>query len=133
MLAIVSPFLLLPVTVCLYLAPDGRLLANIEKANDLVAVGDEGGSGVKLLDTSVSGSAQFSRIHLSFPAHDNAIIDLAFSADDNLLATASGDQTVKVIDMTSQDAHLGPGRPPGVGQAGVVPTWPWRRKHSSHV
>jgi WD40 repeat protein len=32
----------------------------------------------------------------------NAIIDLCFSLDDSLLATASGDQTARVIDMTTQ-------------------------------
>ncbi|KAI1849446.1 hypothetical protein JX266_004941 [Neoarthrinium moseri] len=35
-------------------------------------------------------------------AHGNAIIDLAFSSDDYLLATASGDQTGRVTDMMTQ-------------------------------
>ncbi|KAK3373882.1 WD40-repeat-containing domain protein [Lasiosphaeria ovina] len=63
----------------------------------LVAVGDEEGY-VRLLDSD----KDFSKIHLSFPAHGNAIIDLAFSDDDYLLATASGDQTGRVIDMMTQ-------------------------------
>lgn len=65
--------------------------------NSLVAVGDEEGY-VRLMDTEKS----FDKIHLSFPVHGNAIIDLAFSEDDSLLATASGDQTGKVIDMYTQ-------------------------------
>ncbi|KAL1842701.1 hypothetical protein VTJ49DRAFT_4480 [Mycothermus thermophilus] len=65
--------------------------------SSLVAVGDEEGY-VRMLDSS----RDFSKIHLSFQAHGNAIIDLAFSEDDYLLATASGDQTGKVIDMATQ-------------------------------
>ncbi|KAH6649098.1 WD40-repeat-containing domain protein [Truncatella angustata] len=69
--------------------------------NGLVAVGDEEGR-VRLLDSSGDTSQPFSKIHLSFPAHSNAIIDLTFSDDDYLLATASGDQTGRVIDMITQ-------------------------------
>ncbi|KAM7199248.1 WD40-repeat-containing domain protein [Naviculisporaceae sp. PSN 640] len=65
--------------------------------SSLVAVGDEEGY-IRLLDSS----KEFSKIHLSFQAHGNAIIDLAFSDDDYLLATASGDQTGRVIDMMTQ-------------------------------
>lgn len=65
--------------------------------NSLVAVGDEEGY-IRLLDSS----KEFSKVHLSFQAHGNAIIDLAFSEDDYLLATASGDQTGRVIDMMTQ-------------------------------
>jgi len=63
----------------------------------LIAVGDEEGY-VRLLDSK----KEFSKIHLSFQAHGNAIIDLDFCEDDTLLATASGDQTGKVIDMMTQ-------------------------------
>lgn len=74
-------------------------------ANELVAVGDEEGR-VRLLDTrlecSKQGSSSFSDIYLSFVAQGNAVIDLVFSEDDYLLATASGDQTGKVIDMMTQ-------------------------------
>ncbi|KAF7531910.1 hypothetical protein G7054_g8419 [Neopestalotiopsis clavispora] len=69
--------------------------------NSLVAVGDEEGR-VRLLDSSGDASQPFSDIHVSFPAHSNAIIDLAFSSDDYLLATASGDQTGRVIDVVTQ-------------------------------
>ncbi|ORY71859.1 WD40-repeat-containing domain protein [Pseudomassariella vexata] len=69
--------------------------------NSLVAVGDEEGR-VRLLESSGDDSQSFSKTHLSFQAHSNAIIDLAFSSDDYLLATASGDQTGRVIDMMTQ-------------------------------
>ena len=62
-----------------------------------MAVGDEEGY-IRLLDSN----KEFSKIHLSFQAHANAIIDVAFSEDDYRLATASGDQTGKVIDMLTQ-------------------------------
>jgi WD40 repeat protein len=44
----------------------------------------------------------FSQAYLTFRPHTNAILDLAFSPDDLLLATASGDQTAQVIDMPTQ-------------------------------
>ncbi|KAL7625796.1 hypothetical protein AAE478_005019 [Parahypoxylon ruwenzoriense] len=69
--------------------------------NSLTAVGDEEGR-VRLLDSSGSSSEPFSKIHLYFQAHSNAIIDLSFSDDDYFLATASGDQTGRVIDMMTQ-------------------------------
>lgn len=69
--------------------------------NSLVAVGDEEGR-VRLLDSS--SSARFDRIHLCFQVHGNAIIDMAFSEDDQRLATASGDQSGKVVDMMTQTA-----------------------------
>ncbi|KAI1419795.1 WD40-repeat-containing domain protein [Xylaria sp. FL1777] len=74
----------------------------------ITAVGDEEGR-VRLLDSSSNSSEPFSSIHLSFTAHTNAIIDLHFSNDDYLLATASGDQTGQVIDMMTQSpvAYLG--------------------------
>lgn len=70
--------------------------------NSLVAVGDEEGR-IRLLDSSSGRPDEpFSKIHLTFQAHSNAIIDLTFSNDDYLLATASGDQTGRVIDMMTQ-------------------------------
>ncbi|KAK6834908.1 WD40 repeat-like protein [Apiospora arundinis] len=70
--------------------------------NSLVAVGDEEGQ-IRLLDSSGDSSSEpFSKVYLSFQAHSNAIIDLDFSADDSLIATASGDQTGRVIDMMTQ-------------------------------
>ncbi len=69
--------------------------------NGLTAVGDEEGR-IRLLDSSGDPENPFSNIHLTFQAHPNAIIDIAFSEDDYLLATASGDQTGRVIDMMTQ-------------------------------
>ncbi|KAI2643700.1 WD40-repeat-containing domain protein [Xylaria nigripes] len=67
----------------------------------ITAIGDEEGR-VRLLDSSDESCDSFSKIHLSFTAHSNAIIDLHFSDDDYLLATASGDQTGQVMDMMTQ-------------------------------
>ena len=72
-------------------------------ANSLVAIGDEEG-GVRLLESAKNGKTEFSKAYLSFRPHANAILDLAFSPDDLLLATASGDQTGQVIDMLAQRA-----------------------------
>lgn len=71
--------------------------------NSLVAIGDEEG-GIRLLETSGDGKLPFSKTHLAFRPHTNAIINLEFSSDDLLLATASGDQTTQIIDMPSQRA-----------------------------
>ncbi|KAM5442577.1 hypothetical protein MferCBS31731_002456 [Microsporum ferrugineum] len=70
--------------------------------NSLVAVGDEAG-GIRLLDTSPDVEKGFSNAYLSFPSmHKNSLMDLEFSSDDKLLATASGDQTSHIIDMATQ-------------------------------
>ncbi|KAL8916364.1 MAG: hypothetical protein Q9208_008554 [Pyrenodesmia sp. 3 TL-2023] len=71
--------------------------------NSLVAIGDEEG-GIRLLETSSTGKSQFCKSYLSFRPHTNAVMDLAFSPDDMLLATAAGDQTSQVIDMPNQQA-----------------------------
>src|SRR6266536_6527819 len=70
-------------------------------ANSLVAVGDEEG-GVRLLESSRGDDPGFSKAWLTFKPHANAILDLQFSSDDKLLATASGDQTAVVVDMPTQ-------------------------------
>lgn len=67
--------------------------------NPLVAVGDEEGS-VHIMDSSLA--AEFSQLHLKIKVHSNAVMDIAFSSDDYILATASGDQTARVVDMQSQ-------------------------------
>ncbi|RDW78621.1 uncharacterized protein DSM5745_05473 [Aspergillus mulundensis] len=69
--------------------------------NTLVAVGDEEG-GIRLLDSAKDDKVGFSKAYLTFRPHANAIMDLDFSSDDMLLATASGDQTAIVIDMATQ-------------------------------
>ncbi|KAJ5782568.1 hypothetical protein N7457_004342 [Penicillium paradoxum] len=69
--------------------------------NSLVAVGDEEG-GIRLLDSSIDEENGFIDAYLGFRPHMNSIMDLEFSSDDMLLATASGDQTSLVIDMTTQ-------------------------------
>lgn len=67
--------------------------------NSLVAVGDEEG-GIRLIDSAPD--SDFKTIHVNFRVHNNALMDLAFSPDDYLLATASGDQTTRLVDMHTQ-------------------------------
>lgn len=67
--------------------------------NSLVAFADEEGS-VRLMDTSAG--AKFNEPYVTFKVHRNAIMDVAFSSDDYMLATASGDQTACVVDMQTQ-------------------------------
>ncbi|KAL8783840.1 MAG: hypothetical protein Q9213_004330 [Squamulea squamosa] len=72
--------------------------------NSLVAVGDEEG-GIRLLETVREDKPpHFKKAYLTFRPHTNAVLDLAFSMDDLLLATASGDQTSQIIDMPTQRA-----------------------------
>lgn len=72
-----------------------------KSANSIIAIGDEEG-GIRLLDSSIDEDAGFTNAYLGFRPHVNSIMDLEFSSDDMLLATASGDQTSLVIDMTTQ-------------------------------
>ncbi|KAK4539953.1 hypothetical protein LTR36_009923 [Oleoguttula mirabilis] len=67
--------------------------------NSLIAIGDEEGS-IRLIDSSVS--SDFSKAHVNFRVHRNAVMDIAFSSNDFRLATASGDQTGRVVDMHTQ-------------------------------
>ncbi|KAI2623152.1 WD40 repeat-like protein [Hypoxylon sp. NC1633] len=79
-------------------------VASLNRSGE-VAVGDEEGY-VRLLDTHLDPLSSFgdtdSPSTRRVQTHDNAVIDLAFSDDDRLLATASGDQMGRVFDMTTQ-------------------------------
>ncbi|GAA5983193.1 hypothetical protein JCM10908_000190 [Rhodotorula pacifica] len=66
---------------------------------NIVAVGDEEGT-VSLLDGE-ENQYHSGPTRRAFHTHDNAIWDLAWSHDDSVLATASGDSTVKLWDSTS--------------------------------
>lgn len=65
--------------------------------NSLVAIGDEDGY-VHLVDSE----GDFSKAHVSWKAHSNAIMDVQFSSDDSYLAAGSGDQTAQIVDVRSQ-------------------------------
>ncbi|KAF1847167.1 WD repeat-containing protein-like protein [Cucurbitaria berberidis CBS 394.84] len=65
--------------------------------NSLIAVGDEDGY-IHLLDSD----GDFSRAHVSWRAHSNAVMDLQFSSDDTYLAAGSGDQTAQIVDVRTQ-------------------------------
>ena len=70
--------------------------------NSLTAVGDEQG-GIRLLDSASNHKDGFTKHYLAIPGiHNNAVMDLMFSEDDALLATASGDQESHIIDMKTQ-------------------------------
>ena len=67
----------------------------------MVAAGDEDGY-VHLLDSAKGDQTPFSSSILSLHSHNNAVMDVVFSSDDLRLATASGDQTAKIVDVRSQ-------------------------------
>ncbi len=69
--------------------------------NSLTAIGDEEG-GIRLLDSASGDKYGFKKSYLCFKPHHNAVMDLTFSDDDSLLATAAGDQTSHIIDMQTQ-------------------------------
>lgn len=56
-----------------------------------------------MLDSASDTADGFTKTYLTFKPHDNAIMNLDFSEDDRLLATGSGDQTCRIIDMLTQE------------------------------
>lgn len=72
-------------------------------ANPLVAVGDDEGI-VRLIETRNDDHSSVKRSYLAFRPHNNAILDMAFSTDDSILATASADQTCQILNMQTQQA-----------------------------
>ena len=72
--------------------------------NSLIAIGDEEG-GIRLVDSAKTQNVSFADAHISFRPHRNAVMDIAFSSDDFLFATASGDQTGRIIDMRTQQTR----------------------------
>ncbi|EXJ78763.1 hypothetical protein A1O1_09165 [Capronia coronata CBS 617.96] len=72
------------------------------KTVPLVAIGDEEGT-VRIHDAE-DPSIPYNRIFMTMYPHDNAIMDMELSPDDSLLATASGDQTCRIIDMKQQQS-----------------------------
>ncbi|ELR10623.1 hypothetical protein GMDG_04892 [Pseudogymnoascus destructans 20631-21] len=67
--------------------------------NSLMAVGDEEGR-IRILESAKGSQPAFKDIYVSFRPHSNAIIDMCFSQDDSLIATASGDQTSRYSAIT---------------------------------
>ena len=65
--------------------------------NSLLAIGDEDGF-IHLVDSE----GDFSKAHISWQAHFNAVMDVQFSSDDSYLAAGSGDQTAQIIDVRTQ-------------------------------
>ncbi|KAK9466382.1 WD40-repeat-containing domain protein [Lipomyces arxii] len=69
------------------------------KVNAVSAVADEGGH-VTLFDVDTRKSLRKPLFEMA--CHSNAVFDVAFSDDDLLFATASGDQTGRVFDVQTQ-------------------------------
>lgn len=83
-------------TVChIYVLLVDLVLTNV--ANSMLAIGDEDGY-IHLLDSE----GDFSKSHVSWKAHSNAIMDVQFSSDDLHLAAGSGDQTAQIVDVRTQ-------------------------------
>ena len=57
---------------------------------------------MRLLESGVGSKPNFEKPFLVFRPHNNAVLDMTFSSDDLLMATASGDQTAQIIDMPTQ-------------------------------
>jgi WD40 repeat protein len=66
--------------------------------NSMLAIGDEDGY-IHLQDSE----GDFSKPHVSWKAHTNAIMDVQFSSDDMYLAAGSGDQTGSIVDVRTQE------------------------------
>ncbi|RPA95199.1 WD40 repeat-like protein [Choiromyces venosus 120613-1] len=79
--------------------------------NPLVAIGDETGS-IRLVESDKDQAPGFEKSYVELPSHDNAIFDISISKDDGLMATACGDQKIRVMDIRSQtvlnilDGHI---------------------------
>lgn len=58
------------------------------------------------MESAKDSKPAFSTPIVAFRPHVNAVMDLAFSSDDMLLATASGDQTSLLIDMRTQQTRF---------------------------
>lgn len=50
----------------------------------------------------LDSEGDFSKAHVSWKAHSNAIMDMQFSSDDTYLAAGSGDQTAQIVDVRTQ-------------------------------
>eukprot|EP00288_Rhodomonas_lens_P008930 CAMPEP_0177742490 /NCGR_PEP_ID=MMETSP0484_2-20121128/28686_1 /TAXON_ID=354590 /ORGANISM="Rhodomonas lens, Strain RHODO" /LENGTH=171 /DNA_ID=CAMNT_0019256821 /DNA_START=663 /DNA_END=1174 /DNA_ORIENTATION=- len=72
-------------------------------AGKLAAADEEG--FVSLIDTTKPKDERESNVH-KWMCHRNAIFDQAFSDGDSLLATASGDQTIRVWNMDDREPEL---------------------------
>ncbi|GKT49270.1 cell division cycle protein cdt2 [Colletotrichum spaethianum] len=69
----------------------------------MTAIGDEEGF-IRFFDTTTTplGATPRSKVDIVIQAHENAIMDLAFSDDDLRLASACGDRSGKIFDVMSQ-------------------------------
>ena len=68
------------------------------------------------------------RFECSIYPHDNALMDMEFSPDDHFLATASGDQTCRIIDMNTRT-----GTHTLVGHGGSVKNVRWQPGSGNNI
>ncbi|SCV72018.1 BQ2448_4712 [Microbotryum intermedium] len=80
--------------------PFASKFSNTAKAGgkQMLAIGDEEG-GLTFVDASKQSQWDTDSSRTSFQAHDNAVFDIAWSADDRTITTASGDQTAALWDV----------------------------------
>ena len=55
-----------------------------------------------MIESEKGLSPGFSKVYLGIICHDNAVFDISWSPDDHQLATASGHQTARVFDVSTQ-------------------------------
>lgn len=84
-----------------------------------MAIGDE--TGTVILFNSAKDIEQ-APLSLKIKSHSNAVMDLAFSSDDSTLASASGDQNIHIVDVsTSQPKFVLTGHTASVRQVRFQP------------
>ncbi|TQN73816.1 Cell division cycle protein cdt2 [Colletotrichum shisoi] len=73
----------------------------------MTAIGDEEGF-IRFFDTATTplGATPRTKVSIVIQAHENAIMDLAFSDDDLRLASACGDRSGKIFDVMSQSVAV---------------------------
>ncbi|PWW79514.1 WD40 repeat-like protein [Tuber magnatum] len=92
--------------------------------NPLVAIGDETGA-IRLLESDKDQAPGFETDFVRLPSHDNAIFDISISGDDVSMATACGDQKIRVMDVTKQTiTHVLDGHVSSVKQVAFEPACP---------
>ncbi|GAB5592441.1 hypothetical protein Unana1_07341 [Umbelopsis nana] len=75
---------------------------HIKRDGKLLAVADEDGK-ISLLETDKDAYVEHETQRTSFYAHKNAVIDVKWSRDDDILLTASGDRTARLFDTETQE------------------------------
>ncbi|CAM0135006.1 hypothetical protein VKS41_000419 [Umbelopsis sp. WA50703] len=75
---------------------------HVKRDGKLLAVADEDGK-ISILETDKDAYVEHETPRKSFYAHRNAVIDVKWSIDDELLLTASGDRTARLFDTETSE------------------------------